>query len=118
MTELKACPFCGGKAEIYTGRNFPHMGKSLCTSEEEARGELKKYMEIGTVHSYRIGSGRMQRANMKTPKTKWGVVVEMKAFIPRCCKSGCLGRTQNMFLSEKEAAESWNTRHDSSESQK
>ena len=118
MTELKACPFCGGKAEIYTDRNFPRMGKTLCTSEEEARGKLKEYMAIGTVHSYSIGPRRMQRANMKTPKTKWCVVVEMKAFIPRCCKSDCLGRSQLMFLSEKEAVESWNTRHNSSESRK
>lgn len=109
--ELKPCPFCGGESEIYAERSFPYRRKSLCENEEAAKAKLEEYKTIGTVVHYSIGPRIMQRANMKGKKTKWGIVVEMKAFIPRCCNSNCLGRTQIMFLTEKEAVEAWNRRH-------
>lgn len=43
MAELKPCPFCGGNAEIYTGRNFPARGKNVCESEAEAQEKLEEY---------------------------------------------------------------------------
>lgn len=115
MKEMKPCPFCGGKSEIYTGRTFPYRGKATCGSEEEAREKLEEYKAIGTVVNYCIGPHSTQRANMKKAKVKWRVAIDMRAFIPRCCNSDCLGRTQAMFLTEKEAIEAWNTRSDHAE---
>lgn len=108
--KLRPCPFCGGKTEIYAERTFPYRGKATCESEEEAREKLEEYRAIGTVVNCHIGPRSMQRSNMKKAKVKWGVVVEMRAFIPRCCSSDCLGRTQVMFLTEKEALDAWNRR--------
>lgn len=108
--KLMPCPFCGGEAEIYADRTFPYRGKATCGTEDEAQKKLEEYRAIGTVVKYDIGPHSMLRANMKAAKVKWGVVVEMRAYIPRCCNSDCLGRTQSMFLTEKEATEAWNRR--------
>lgn len=112
MAELKPCPFCGGNAEIYTGRNFPARGKNVCESEAEAQEKLEEYKRLGTIAYCHLGPREMNRANMKGPKKKWAVVVEMVAFIPRCCDRNCLGRLQTMFLTEEEATEAWNRRAD------
>lgn len=107
---LKPCPFCGGESEIYAGRTLPKKGKTTCESENEALEKLEEYRAIGTVAEYHIGPRRIKRVNMKEEKAKWGIVVEMVGYIPRCCNAGCLGRTQKMFLTEKEAIVAWNRR--------
>ena len=110
MAELRPCPFCGGPAEIYTGRTFPRQGKALCESQQEALEELERYKSTGVVLSYHIGKHEFSRCGMKEKKIKWAVVVDMQAFIPRCYDPHCLGRTQAMFRTHTDAAEAWNRR--------
>ena len=33
-----------------------------------------------------------------------------KVFIPQCCDTSCIGRSQRMFKSEEDAVEAWNRR--------
>ena len=106
MAELKPCPFCGGDAEMYTGRTYIK-GKSTCETYEQALEKLEEFKNIGVVLNHSVGQ---LRRRTKTQKEKWGVRVEMQAFIPRCCNTNCLGRTAMMFMTETEATEAWNTR--------
>lgn len=112
MSELKTCPFCGGDAEMYTGRNYPAKGKGLCATYEDALAELQKWKSTGVVVKHSIHPRKHFVHGMKAPKQKWSVDVEMQAFIPRCCNPKCLGRTAMMFQTETEATEAWNTRSD------
>lgn len=107
--QLEPCPFCGGVAEMYTGRTFTRRG-GLCGSQIEALKKLNEFRKMGTVVAHYIGTRNVYRANMKEKALKWTVHVEMQGYIPRCSNTNCMGRTQIMFQTEAEAAEAWNRR--------
>lgn len=111
MAELKPCPFCGGDAEIYTGRTFPSPRKAMCKTVQEALERLEEYKSSGVVIHHTIREREYRTVAMKKGVTKVAVAAEMQAFIPRCCNEKCLGRTQIMFHTELEAIEAWNRRH-------
>jgi hypothetical protein len=107
MFELKKCPYCGGKSEMYTGRNFPEYGKSLCKTKEEAEALLEQYRAVGIVVKWNIYQ-RFRRS--LTGNERWGVRVVHQGFIPRCLNTKCVGRNAMMFHTEEEAADAWNRR--------
>ena len=109
MYELKPCPFCGSNAEMYTGRTYPTVSKSLCESEEAAKEQFERLKQRGTVVDYKIGK-RKRLHGYKNPKQKWGVWVVFQGYIPRCTNPKCIGRSAIMFHTEAEAADAWNKR--------
>lgn len=115
MTELKPCPFCGGGAEMYTGRTFPVLNKSFCKTEADAMEYLEECRSNGVVVDFKIGNRTRSAFNRNTghygeTKHYYSVYVHLQAYIPRCLNPKCLGRTQMMFRTETEAIEAWNRR--------
>lgn len=113
--KLKPCPFCGGMAEIYTGRTYPVMSKSRCKTEAEARAYLEECRRNGVVSDFFFSTRTQNIYSSKVgyigEKSYYAINVLMQAYIPRCLDKKCLGRTQIMFKTEGEAIEAWNRRH-------
>lgn len=108
--ELKQCPFCGGKAEIYTGRAFPAWIKAVLKSEEDAVQRLEEYKEGKVILQSEVISYLYRGSRMKKRETRWKCIAIAQGFIPRCCKTRCIGRVSTMFYTEKEAIDKWNER--------
>lgn len=94
MTKLEPCPFCGGEAEIHereesmshcveTQKEIPQGARVLRCVTYPDRNKHKRYYE------YRE-----------------------KVYIPRCCRSECVGRLGKQFRSKADAEAAWNRRVD------
>jgi hypothetical protein len=111
MSELKPCPFCGGLAEMNTERNFPIRERTQFKTKEDAENWLS-----GIANDFPVAQSGIylkERHYYKKGKViKWCAFVQYKGFIPRCKNTKCLGHSNFMFHTEKEAAEKWNRRAD------
>lgn len=105
MAQLLLCPFCNSDGEIYKDRTYPTKYKTFAT-ETQAENWIaemrKKYIikESNVICTYR------KRV------IKYRARIERQAFIPRCTKSGCLGRNVILFPTQEAAEAAWNRRAD------
>lgn len=83
-----ACPFCGGNSEIH---------------EAEAIAEYAK--KKGDVPS----GARILR-KIVYPSRSECYIFRRKTFVPRCCKTSCVGRTSRQYKTIEEALAKWNAR--------
>lgn len=109
MSELKSCPFCGGLAEMYTGRGFPIRERTQFKTREDAELWLNQLQELFPVQQCGVFS-KERYYYKKGAVVKWCAFVQYRGFIPRCMNPKCLGRSDLMFHTEAEAAEAWNRR--------
>ena len=89
MIELKPCPFCGGEAVMH--ERWDSLSKLV-----EKKAEVPKTGKI--IRSIKYASGKLYYEYRE------------KIFIPQCCNSYCVGRSQKPFKSRVEAIEAWNSR--------
>ncbi len=88
---LKPCPFCGG--EVVMHERFDSISKYV-----HKKAEIPKNAKF--LRSTKYASGTLYYEYRE------------KVFVPQCCDTSCMGRSQRMFKSEKEAVEAWNRRAD------
>lgn len=87
--ELKPCPFCGSKSELYT-RYDSFENAAECKSEIPKNAKIiceKKYPGRNRVYVYK-----------------------KILYIPRCTVSSCMGRNIKGFEIKEESIEAWNRR--------
>lgn len=82
------CPFCGGNSEIH---------------EAQAIAEYAKKKED-------VPNGARILRKIIYPSGSECFVFRRKTFVPRCCKTSCIGRTSRQYKTIEEALEKWNTR--------
>lgn len=86
---LKPCPFCGGEAVMH--ERFDSISKYV-----HKKAEIPKNAKF--LRSTKYASGVLYYEYRE------------KVFIPQCCDTSCIGRSQRMFKSEEDAVEAWNRR--------
>lgn len=86
--ELKPCPFCGGKAEIHERY---HSIQESCNSKSDIPDGAKFVSEVCT----------------KSIRLVW---YRRKLYIPRCLKTGCIGRITKPYRCKEDAIREWNRR--------
>ena len=89
MADLKPCPFCAGEAVIH--ERWDSLSKFV-----EKKKEIPKTAKF--IRSVKYANGKLYYEYRE------------KVFIPQCCDSGCVGRSQKPFKSRAEAIEAWNLR--------
>ena len=87
---MKPCPFCGGEA-IMTIGELP-----------------AKY----TNQKAEIPTGARMSRERRFPNGSTVYVYRLKAYIPQCTNTSCLGRAYKRFETETAATEAWNKRAD------
>ena len=103
--KMKRCPFCGGKAELQE-TVFPARRKMNCNTKEQAIELQKEFESLGVVQYSSVFMREILNHG------KWCVVVELKAFTPRCRDNHCPGRGLARYHSPDEAVTAWNRRAD------
>lgn len=108
--ELKPCPFCGSKAEMFVNKKVPLPRKRRFESWEDADKMLERFHQIGTVLFSSIRPKPIFTNGRRSPEIKWELLVELVEYTPFCTNFGCVGRNQTVFFTEAEAIEAWNRR--------
>lgn len=107
---LLACPFCGGPAEIYTGRFFPSAGKNFHT-EAAAREWLAKNVQPNSRDfGVRLNKASERYGQQKYFRGAWHAWYDRPAYVPRCMETQCADRSAVMYRTEQEAIDAWNRR--------
>ena len=86
---LKPCPFCGLEARMHYALFIAEYAYADDNIPKDAR-IIREYRNPG--------------------EKRWRVEFRRRAFVPQCSDPSCIGRSQKMFKTEKEATEAWNRR--------
>lgn len=83
---------------------FPPKRKMTCKTKEQAEELQKEFESFGVVNYSSVFQRERRHAG------KWGVLVELRCFIPRCQNVKCPGRSIARFHFPEDAITSWNRR--------
>lgn len=102
---LRPCPFCGLEAELH--EDYDTYQYQIGKSEADAFRAAKKREAIGDVafteyftRDKYLGRGRRE--------IRFGCLVGIKAYIPRCTCKKCIGHTTKRFKRASDAVNEWN----------